>query len=108
MNAKKKIAAALCAACLLCAASTPALAESPMQHSHQGGQAAVSQSVTNADASTNDGTNTHFFLFIENPIEASSLPKTGDSGLDLTNLLVAAIANGTGYLICKRYAQQDS
>lgn len=77
-----------------------------------------------------DGANmelgTDFYIYIENPgdhshhgsdnesssdVSASvltSLPKTGDYGMDMNTLLLAALFCGAGYLLCEHYAKKSS
>lgn len=87
---------------------SPAHAAGATDHFHQSEQVVVSDPVTIADNSNQAGTSTEFFLYIENPITNTGLPKTGDSGPDLNALILAAMAAGSGYLACTAYASRQT
>ncbi len=71
-------------------------------------EAIVSDEVTRSDNQNPSGANTEFFLFIDNPVEATDIPKTGDSGPDMLPLLVGAITAGCGFLACNAYANRKA
>lgn len=96
----------VCAAAMMSLFCGSAFAASP-DHSHIRDQAIVSDAVTEATNENNSGTNTQFFLYIENPIEISELPDTGDEGVDLMLLMGCAVAAGAGYLACGAYADKQ-
>ena len=107
MRYKKLAATILCAVILLSVFCCTAFAATP-DHSHVSDQTVVSEQVTNATNENQSGTNTQFFLYIENPIEIGELPDTGDYGVDLTLLLGCAVLAGAGYLACGAYADKSS
>ena len=106
MRLHKRIAAALCSVVIAFALSVPAFAAEPVEHPHVSRHTSISSATTHANNGNNSGANTHFFLFIENPLEVSALPQTGDAGLDLMPLTGAALAAGAGFLICGAYAER--
>lgn len=107
MHFKRLVTTFACAAAMLSMFCCTAFAATP-DHGHIRNQTVVSEQVTNATSQNQGGTNTRFFLYIENPIETSELPDTGDYGVDLTVLLGGAILAGAGYLVCGAYAEKQS
>lgn len=69
--------------------------------------ATVSEETTRADNVNPSGTNTQFFLYIEPPVEAHDVPKTGDAGPDMLPLMGSAILSGIAYLVCNAYAERN-
>lgn len=107
MRSKKIIltAAGLMVAALL---GTAAYAAEPTPPIPAPDSAVVSDELTCSDNQNPSGANTKFFLFIENPVEATNIPKTGDSGPDMLPLLIGAITAGCGFLACNAYANRNS
>lgn len=103
MRLHKRIAAAVCSVMLAFALTLPAFAA---EHSHVSGHTGISSATTRADNGNNSGANTRFFLYIENPLEVSALPQTGDAGVELMPLIGAALAAGAGFLACGAYAER--
>lgn len=106
MRLHKRIAAAVCSVMLAFALTLPALAAEPDEHPHASGHTGISSATTRADNGNNSGANTRFFLYIENPLEVSALPQTGDAGVELMPLIGAALAAGAGFLACGAYAER--
>ena len=107
MRLKRLVTTFVSAAAMLSLFCCTAFAATP-DHGHIRDQTIVSEQVTNATNENQSGTNTQFFLYIENPIEIGELPDTGDYGVDLTLLMGCAVLAGAGYLTCGAYADKHS
>lgn len=101
---KRKLAAGVCSLLAVLCFSLPCLAAEDTGHSHAE-KTQVSEQVSTATNADPAGANTHFYLYIQNPVNGS-IPKTGDDGVDTTTLIGLAILTGTGSLICGAYADR--